>query len=94
MKRILLKDESERLGVSEEKCEEYVEKLSRMIGCKTVWTSDAKYADEFAKFNTVLGENFPNLTKRAEKLVFGDGCFVYVIRGKNAKKNIMLMSGW
>ena len=92
MKRILLKDESERLGVSEEKCEEYVEKLSRMIECKTVWTSDAKYADEFAKFNTVLGENFPNLTKRAEKLVFGDGCFVYVIRGKNAKKNIMLMS--
>ena len=92
MRKMLLKDESERLGVSEEKRREYVGKLSRMIGCKTVWTSDGKYKEEFVKFGAVLSEIFPNLTERAEKLVFGDGCFVYVIRGKNAKKNIMLMS--
>ena len=92
MKKYELKSEAERCGVSAEKNAEYVEKLSKMINCKTVWTADGQYDSEFAKFYSLLDELFPILSARAQRLTFGGGCFVYVIKGKNAKKNIMLMS--
>lgn len=92
MKKVSLRSESERLGVSAERNAEYVKKLSKMINCKTVWTKNDENKAEFDKFYSVLDELFPNLAKKAKKLVFGGGCFVYVIEGKNAKKNIMLMS--
>ncbi len=92
MKKNELKSEAERKGVSVEKNVEYVKKLSEMINCKTVWTVDGEYDSEFAKFYALLDELFPTLCARAERLTFGGGCFVYVIKGKNAKKNIMLMS--
>ena len=87
-----LRDESERASVSEEKTREYVKKLSSLVNCKTVWTKDGENKSEFDKFYSVIEENFPNISKRAKRLTFGSGCFVYVIEGKNAKKNIMLMS--
>ena len=92
MKKPILKSETTRKGVSAEKNREYVGKLSRMIDCKTVWTREGQYKAEFEKFYAVLDETFPNLTAKAEKLTFGSGCFVYIIRGKNVKKNVMLMS--
>ena len=92
MKKANLKTESARKGISAEKNNEYVAKLSRMINRKTVWTRDNVNKAEFEKFYEELDEMFPCLTAKAEKLTFGGGCFVYVIRGKNAKKNIMLMS--
>ena len=87
-----LKPQSQRKGVSAEVNAEYAERLSRMIECKTVWTHDGKNNSEFERFYATLEELFPNLTARAKKLTFGGGCFVYVIEGRNAKKNIMLMS--
>ena len=92
MKKYELKSDRERACVSAEKNAEYIEKLSKMINCKTVWTPEGKYDSEFVKFYELLEMIFPNLTEKAERLTFGGGCFVYVIRGKNAKKNIMLMS--
>ena len=92
MKKVILKDESARCGVSEAKNAEYVAKLSEMINCKTVWTQDGKYDGEFAKFYQVIDKLFPNIASKAKRLTFGGGCFVYVIEGKNAKKNVMLMS--
>lgn len=92
MKKQILKPESARKSVSPEKNNEYVAKLSRMINCKTVWTREDTNKAEFEKFYAELGEMFPNLTAKVEKLTFGGGCFVYVIRGRNAEKNIMLMS--
>ena len=92
MKKSILKTEAERKGVAPELCNEYVKKLSRLIDCKTVWTRENKNQMEYEKFYQAIDELFPNLTKKAEKLVFGEGCFVYVIEGKNANKNIMLMS--
>ena len=83
---------TQRKGVAPRINAGYVEKLSRMIGCKTVWTHTGANTHEFQRFYSLLEELFPNLTAKAEKLTFGDGCFVYVIRGNNAKKNIMLMS--
>ncbi len=87
-----LQPQSQRKGVSPEVSAEYAAKLSRMIRCKTVWTHDGENKAEFDRFYGVLGELFPNLTAKAKKLTFGGGCFVYVIEGRNAKKNIMLMS--
>jgi carboxypeptidase PM20D1 len=92
MKKSILKTEAERKGVAPELCNEYVKKLSRLIDCKTVWTRENKNQMEYEKFYQAIDELFPNLTKKAEKLVFGEGCFVYVIYGKDARKNIMLMS--
>lgn len=92
MKKPLLKSESERSRVSEEKLNEYIGKLSRMVNCKTVWTAENTNADEYRKFYEAIDEMFPNIKAKAKKLTFGGGCFVYVIEGKNAKKNIMLMS--
>lgn len=92
MKKSDLKPITERKGVSKEKNELYVEVLSDMLNCKTVWTADGENKSEFDKFYSVLEKRFPNITAKAKKLTFGGGCFVYVIEGKNATKNIMLMS--
>ena len=92
MKKRELKSESERRGVTPEKNNEYVKKLSEMINCKTVWTRDGENAAEFEKFYKTVEELFPNLASRAKRLTFGGGCFFYVIEGKNAKRNILIMS--
>ena len=92
MKKIELKSECDRKRVAEKENRLYVEKLSKMIGCKTVWTPDGENNGEFNRFYDVVAELFPNVSSRAERLSFGGGCFVYVIEGKNPKKNIMLMS--
>ena len=82
----------QRKGVTTEETAVYVEKLSRMIECKTVWTHEGVNRGEFLRFYTLVDELFPNLAEKAKKLVFGDGCFFYQIEGRNAKKNILLMS--
>ena len=92
MKKHELRPATERRGVSAPQNAEYVEKLSRMINCKTVWTHEDTNKAEFEKFYATLEELFPNIAKKAKKLTFGGGCFFYVIEGKNAKKNILLMS--
>ena len=91
MKRVMLKTEADRRGVSAEQTALYVEKLSRMVNCKTVWSHDANRA-EFDRFYEELKDLFPNLAARARRMTFGGGCFFYVIEGANARKNILLMS--
>ena len=83
---------NERKGVCQQLNAEYVEKLSRMVNCKTVWTHDGRYDGEFRRFYEEIEALFPNLTAKAKKLTFGGGCFFCVIEGKNATKNILLMS--
>ena len=83
---------NERKNVSVERQTEYVEKLSRMVNCKTVWTHDGCNEAEFQRFYAEIEKLFPNLTAKAKKLTFGGGCFFYVIEGKNATRNILLMS--
>ena len=82
---------TKRKGVSAEVNAAYAEKLSRMIRCKTVWTPDGENEAEFQRFYREIEALFPNLAAKAKKLTFGGGCFVYVLEGKNATKNIMLM---
>lgn len=92
MKKAILKNGTERKSVSAERNREYVNKLSEMISCKTVWTRNGENRSEFDRFYSTLEELFPNLTEKAKRLTFGGGCFFYVIEGKNARKNILLMS--
>lgn len=92
MEKRVLQPEAARKNVSDERNAEYAAKLSRMIECKTVWTHEGENDAEFRRFYELIDELFPNLTAKAERLTFGTGCFVYIIRGKNAKKNVMLMS--
>lgn len=87
-----LKSEAKRRGVSAGTNRAYVQKLSRMVDCKTVWTRTGENQESFDKFYLTLAELFPNIAGKAKKLTFGGGCFVYVIEGKNAAKNVMLMS--
>ncbi len=81
-----------RKNVSLEKCSEYSKILSKMINCKTVFTENGENKEEFEKFYSVIDENFPNIKEKAKKLVFGSGCFFYLIEGRNPKKNILIMS--
>lgn len=92
MKKFELKPQSERRGVNAEQNALYVKKLSQMINCKTVWTHESTHTAEFEKFYTVIENLFPNVAKKAKKLTFGGGCFFFVVEGKDAKKNILLMS--
>ena len=88
----MTKSETMRKGVSPEQNAAYAAKLSQMINCKTVWTHSGENDAEYQRFYGVLEELFPNIAAKAKKLTFGGGCFVYVIEGKNATKNIILMS--
>ncbi len=92
MYKYVLKPKSTRKNVPPEKIREYSSVLSKMIGCKTVFTENGENKAEFDKFYSVIEESFPKIAEKAKKLTFGSGCFVYVIEGKNAKENIMLMS--
>ena len=87
-----LKPQSARKGVSPGTNADYAKKLSQMIACKTIWTPEGEYITEFKRFYKIIDQMFPRIASQAEKLTFGGGCFVYLIRGKNANKNIMLMS--
>ena len=92
MSKTILGKETDRKNVSADTLKTYIEKLRKMVNCKTVFTRDGANNAEYEKFYEVLRECFPLLHEKAEKLTFGTGCFVFVIRGRNAKKNIMLMS--
>ena len=92
MKKAILKSETERKNVSAEKIRDYVERLSKMINCKTVWTRNGENQAEFDRFYATIEELFPSIASKAKRLTFGGGCFFYVIEGKNAKKNMLIMS--
>lgn len=92
MKKMIISDETKRKNVSPEINEAYAETLKKMVDCKTVFTRNGENKKEYDRFYSVIEESFPNIAKNARKLVFGSGCFVYEIEGRNADKNIMLMS--
>lgn len=92
MSKRILKTENERKNVSPEKNQEYAKILKKMTDCKTVYTREGENKEEFEKFYRVIEESFPNIRERAERLTFGSGCFCFFLKGKNAVKNIMLMS--
>lgn len=83
--------EKERKNVDEETLQLYVNKLTKMLKCKTVYTADKQYEKEFLNFQEVLKEEFPLIHQKGELKIF-DGCLVFKINGNKASKNILLMS--
>ncbi len=81
-----------RKNMSSEQIEQYVSTLKKMVDCKTVFTASGENQEAYQKFYKVLEQEFPQLHAKAKRMTFGSGCFVYLIEGKNAKKNVMLMS--
>lgn len=76
---------------SEEQAE-YAKKLSQMIKCETVSVSGSFDDTEFSKLRNVMSDLFPLIHKTAEKMTFGDDCWIYKIQGEDQKRNIMIMS--
>ena len=79
MKKIDLKPESERISVSAEQNARYIDSLSKMIACKTVYSPSGENNGEFKRFYSLIQELFPTLSQRAQRLEFGTGCFVYTL---------------
>lgn len=77
---------------SDEELKEYGETFSRMIQCATVSVQDSYDDTEFAKLRSVVEADFPLLHEKAERRVFSDDCWLYKIPGKDASRNILLMS--
>lgn len=92
MKKRQLAGEDKRKNVTREQIAKYIATLKQMVDCKTVFTTDSVNQAAYDEFYRVLEREFPLLHARAKRLTFGSGCFVYVIEGKNARKNVMLMS--
>ena len=80
MKRRNLQPEAGRKNVSKDVLASYVKTLKNMVDCKTVFDKENSNREEYEKFYKVLEEEFPNLHKRAKRLTFGTGCFVYLLK--------------
>lgn len=87
MKKRFLQSETMRKNVPEEKLKQYITTLKKMIDCKTVYDKEGTNKEEFQRFYKILEQEFPNIHKKAKRLTFGNGCFVYVIEGKNSVEN-------
>lgn len=70
----------------------YAQKLQRMIRCQTVSRKNEYDDTEFAKLRTVVEDMFPLLHEKAQRMIFSEDCWVYRLPGKDASRNIMLMS--
>lgn len=92
MEKRILAGEEQRKNASPEKIKEYVKTLKQMVDCKTVFTKEFANQDSYDRFYTILEREFPTLHAKAKRMTFGSGCFIYVIEGKNAVKNVMIMS--
>ncbi len=92
MKKRILAGEEQRKNTSTERISEYTKILKKMVDCKTVFSKDFANQGEYNTFYKIIEESFPTLHSKAKRMTFGSGCFVYMIEGKDAKKNVMLMS--
>ena len=77
---------------TEDELNVYGETFARMLRCATVSVKDQHDDTEFAKLRAVVEEDFPLLHKCAERRILAEDCWMYKIPGKDASRNILLMS--
>jgi carboxypeptidase PM20D1 len=75
-----------------DKAEGYALQFQKLIACATVSVKGSHDDTEFAKFRKVLEEEFPLIHSRCEKMLFGDGCIMFKLKGADESRNILLMS--
>ncbi len=94
---IAMQLKSRKLGdkkenVSGKEALKYANDLGKMIRCETVSVEGSFDDTAFKKLRDVMKELFPLIHEKAEKLTFGDDCWIYKLSGKDKSRNIMLMS--
>lgn len=77
---------------TQEQLAEYGKSLQEMIRCKTVSVKDSYDDTEFAKLRAVVEQRFPLLHQKTQRQIFAKDCWMYKIPGKDASRNILLMS--
>ena len=77
---------------TEAELETYGKTFSRMLQPATVSVKDSYDDTEFAKLRSVVEADFPLLHEKAERKIFSQDCWMYKIPGKDASRNILLMS--
>lgn len=77
---------------TEDELKTYGGTFARMVRCATISVKDNHDDTEFAKLRTVVEEDFPLLHQKAERRTFAADCWMYKIPGKDASRNILLMS--
>ena len=75
-----------------DKAEDYALQFQKLIACATVSVKGSHDDTEFAAFRAVLEAEFPLIHKNCEKMLFGDGCLMFKLRGADESRNILLMS--
>ena len=75
-----------------DKADGYALQFQKFIACATVSVKGSHDDTEFAKFRAVLEEEFPLIHKHCEKMLFGDGCLMFKLKGRDESRNILLMS--
>ena len=86
------KPSAEKEHISAEMQAEYAARLGEMIRCETVSVKGSYDDTEFAKLRETVARLFPRVHDVAEKMTFGDDCWIYKIEGSDKSRNIMLMS--
>ena len=83
---------AEIIHKTKEEQTQYANKLGEMIRCETVSEKD-KYDDtEFKKLRETVEKLFPLVHKKCERIIFSDDCWIYKLKGKDEKRNIMVLS--
>ena len=75
-----------------DRAEAYAKDLQKMIACQTVSVRESYDDTEFAKQRGVVEELFPLVHQNCQRMVFGDDCWIYRLKGADESRNIMLMS--
>ncbi len=83
--------EAEEISLNEKKI---VDDMVEMIKCKTVSNRDESLVDraEFAKFEALLKERFPNIHKTASLQKIGETGLLYHIEGESSEKPSVCMA--
>ena len=71
---------------SEDRQVYYSKRLAEMISCQTVSKKGEFHLEEFYKLRSVISDLFPEVTKKAEVLYFGEGCYLYKFIGRKPEK--------
>lgn len=71
---------------SEDRQVYYSKRLAEMISCQTVSKKDEFHPEEFYKLRSVISNLFPEVTKKAEVLYFGEDCYLYKFEGREPEK--------
>ena len=78
--------------VSYEQAREYAHRLQRLIACETVSRKEEQDDLPFEQMRSEMQELFPQVHRLAQQQIFGEDCWAYLLPGKNAENNILLLA--